>query len=518
MLFNSYAFIFVFLPIAFAGYYLIAKKSHAGAIIWLAFVSLFFYGYWSLYSLPILVGSVCTNYWFGLQVSNQQSKHRKLMLVLALTFNLSLLAYFKYANFFIDNTNVLRSLLGLNPIQFLNIVLPIGISFFTFTQIAFIMDSYQDKVKERRFFDYLLFVTFFPHLIAGPVIHHRQVMPQFLDLDNFKINSEKIALGLVIFTMGLSKKLLLADPLGEYADILFNGVNAGLDPHFMISWMGSFAYSLQLYFDFSGYSDMAVGLSLLFGIWLPINFNAPFKATNIIDFWQRWHISLTKYIGEYLYTPITLKMMRVAQGKSAIAEIFLTLVFPTLLIFLILGLWHGPSWNYVIFGGMHGVFIVSNHLWRKIFPIARKKSSQFFHVRAWLGWATTFIAVNFSFIMFRSDSLLVAGKIYKGILGLNNGFFTDTAITGNFLLAAFHGIWQYQLNIGQSTKESVILLLLGLFIVVFLPSTSNIATPAHSKYKELLTGRFFGAVFIAILFVMSVMQLGKTSPFLYFQF
>ena len=167
---------------------------------------------------------------------------------------------------------------------------------------------------------------------------------------------------------------------------------------------------------------------------------------------------------------------------------------------------------------MHGVFIVSNHLWRKIFPIARKKSSQFFNVRAWLGWAATFIAVNISFIMFRSDSLLVAGKIYKGILGLNNGFFTDTAITGNFLLAAFHGIWQYQLNIGQSTKESVILLLLGLFIVVFLPSTSNIATPAHSKYKELLTGRFFGAVFIAILFVMSVMQLGKTSPFLYFQF
>jgi alginate O-acetyltransferase complex protein AlgI len=518
MLFNSYEFIFIFLPIVFIGYYLIAKTSHPGAIIWLAFASLFFYGYWSLYSLPILVSSVCINYWFGLQVSNQQSKHRKTMLVLALIFNLSLLAYFKYTNFFIDNTNILRSILGLNPIQFLNIVLPIGISFFTFTQIAFIMDSYQDKVKERKFFDYLLFVTFFPHLIAGPVIHHAQVMPQFLNLDNFKINTEKIVLGIVIFTIGLSKKLLLADPLGEYADILFNGVNSGLNPQLMISWMGSFAYTLQLYFDFSGYSDMAVGLSLLFGIWLPINFNAPFKATNIIDFWQRWHISLTKYIGEYLYTPITLKMMRVAQGKSAIADIFLTLVFPTLLVFLILGLWHGPNWTYVIFGGMHGVFIVSNHLWRKVFPISKKKSSRFLSFRSWLGWAATIISVNLSFIIFRSESLMDAGKIYKGILGLNDGIFINSSYTENIFSAVFHGIWQFQLRIGQSTKESILLLLLGLFIVVFMPSTADIASPAQSKYKVLLTQRSFGAMIVGLLFVLSLMQLGKTSPFLYFQF
>jgi alginate O-acetyltransferase complex protein AlgI len=177
-----------------------------------------------------------------------------------------------------------------SSIPLINVALPIGISFFTFTQLAFLMDSYQGKVKERNFFQYALFVTFFPHLIAGPVLHHKQMMPQFADSSNFRINSEKIMLGIVIFTIGLSKKLLLADPLGDYADNLFEGVKNGVTPQLMMSWLGSIAYSFQLYFDFSGYSDMAVGLSLFFGINLHINYRSPLKANNIIDFWKRWNI------------------------------------------------------------------------------------------------------------------------------------------------------------------------------------------------------------------------------------
>ncbi|WP_397601952.1 MBOAT family O-acyltransferase [Silvanigrella sp.] len=271
MLFNSYQFIFVFLPLVFAIYYLISSKSHFGALVWLSMASLFFYGYWSLYSLPILASSICVNYYFGLKLSDINLKYRKYLLISSISLNLILLGYFKYANFFIENTNEFLHIIKLEPFQILNVVLPIGISFFTFTQIAYLVDSYQGKVKEKSFQQYVLFVSFFPHLIAGPIIHHKQMMPQFSDAKNFKINTEKISIGIILFTIGLAKKLLLADPLGSYADILFNGVKSGMSPKFMISWVGSFAYSFQLYFDFSGYSDMAVGLALLFGIWLPFN-------------------------------------------------------------------------------------------------------------------------------------------------------------------------------------------------------------------------------------------------------
>jgi alginate O-acetyltransferase complex protein AlgI len=513
MLFNSYAFIFLFMPITVVGYYLIANRSHSWAIFWLVLASIFFYGYWSLYSLPILSGSVCLNYWLGKKLVNREIKNRQFVLVAAIILNLACLGYFKYANFFVSNTNLLRSLMDLKPINTLDVVLPIGISFFTFTQIAFLIDSYQNKVNEQNFLKYILFVTFFPHLIAGPVIHHKQMMPQFSDINIFSMNAKNFFFGITIFVIGLAKKILLADPLGRYADLMYNGVSFGNHPQIMESWLGSLAYSFQLYFDFSGYSDMAVGLSLFFGIWLPFNFNSPFKATSIIDFWQRWHISLTKYIGEYLYTPITLKFMRLAQGKPKILEILYSLILPTCLIFLILGFWHGANWTYVVFGGMHGLYIVINHLWRKVFPMPNKKAIEkkaYGEVKKISSWALTFLAVNFSFVMFRSDSISAAFAIYKSMFGIDGSPIQEFSGAFEFLQELLMQVWL--------KAELIGLIVIGFLIVTLLPSSSELAFNQNSKKIRVLANGYIRAIFLSALFVMSLMHLSKNSSFLYFQF
>jgi alginate O-acetyltransferase complex protein AlgI len=519
MLFNSYEFIFLFMPVVFAGFFLIARKSHQGAIAWLSFASIFFYAYWSLYALPVIVISIYINYWIGFHLSNLSFKYRQPLLVLAIILNLLALGYFKYANFFIANTNALRSVMGMESLNSLNVILPIGISFFTFTQIAFLIDTYQDKVKERSFLQYVLFVSFFPHLLAGPVLHHKQMMPQFSDPKTFSIDYEKIRLGIIIFTIGLAKKILLADSLAPYADTLFSAVENGETPQFLMSWFGSLAYTFQLYFDFSGYSDMAVGIALFFGIWLPFNFNSPFQATNIIDFWQRWHITLTKYVGEYLYTPITLKFMRLGQNKSAGIETIFSLFIPTLLIFLILGLWHGANWTYVVFGSMHGLYIVINHLWRKIFPPPNKKSKKMQphrNLKRIAGWGLTFFAVNIANIMFRADSISTAISIYKGILGIH-GIHIDQNYKGLIFNNIIHGAWQSRLNTGQTTIELFLLIVISLLIILLFKNTSELEVENYQG-KNSIAKKNWMAIFFAIIFLLSISQLNKTSPFLYFQY
>lgn len=491
------------MPVVFAGFFFIACKSHRGAIAWLCLASIFFYAYWSLYALPAILISICLNYWIGLYVSNPHFKNRKPLLVLAIALNLLALGYFKYVNFFIANTNALRNTMGMESLSALNVILPIGISFFTFTQIAFLIDSYRGKVEEQSFLQYILFISFFPHLLAGPILHHKQMMPQFSDRKNLTVDYEKIKLGIIIFTIGLAKKLLLADPIGGYADVLFNGVKHGEAPNFLTSWFGSIAYTFQLYFDFSGYSDMAVGIALFFGVWLPFNFDSPFKATCIIDFWQRWHISLTKYVGEYLYAPITLKFMRMGQGKSALIETLYSLVFPTLLIFLILGLWHGANWTYVVFGGMHGIYIVINHLWRKLYPPPSKKKIKIHLYRRLKmvgGWALTFFAVNISFVMFRADSVSTAIEIYKGMLGLNG----DS-------------------NFERIPSRAIIGLLICLVLVVGSPNTLKLSKIHQKEYSPPLDTNknlrelFFAFLLGALIFLL-ILKIGQQSVFLYFQF
>lgn len=520
MLFNSFEFIFIFLPISFIAFYVLASLKHSYAIAWLGFCSIFFYGYWSLYSLPILITSIITNYLCGLKISNQDSHNRKIWLVFAITINMGLLGYFKYFNFFIENTNTLRALLGLQQISYLEIVLPIGISFFTFTQIAFLIDSYQNKVKEKSFLNYVLFVTFFPHLIAGPIIHHKEMMPQFSDQTIGRINLSKISLGLIIFSIGLSKKILIADSLSVYADMLFNGVQSNLVPQLFLSWLGSLAYTFQLYFDFSGYSDMAIGLALLFGIWLPINFNSPFKAANIIDFWQRWHMTLTRYINMYLYTPITLRFARIGIKYSEITGLLFSLVMPTMVIFLILGLWHGASWNYLLFGAMHGFFVVCNHLYRNLFSSVKKVMKPNHRnslIKRSLSWTLTFLAVNAAFVVFRAHSIDDAIIIYKGMLGLN-GFTLPIFISPYLGAIAEYGNW-LQIPYIFSSLNLLFLLTISFVLVLLAPSTASFSENQNAKLSKLsFLNHPISAIFFGLLFALSIANFSKTSSFLYFQF
>jgi len=504
MLFNSYEFIFLFMPVVFAGFFIIARKSHQGSIAWLSLASIFFYAYWSIYALPVIVASICVNYWLGLHLSNPGFRYRQPLLVFAITLNLFTLGYFKYANFFIANTNALRNAMGIEPIGSLDVILPIGISFFTFTQIAFLVDSYQDKVKERSFLQYLLFVSFFPHLLAGPVLHHKQMMPQFSDPKTFSIDYEKIKLGIAIFTIGLAKKVIIADSLSGSVDAIFNSSTQNHLLNFWVTWLGALSYTFQLYFDFSGYSDMAVGASLFFGIWLPFNFNSPFKATSIIDFWQRWHMTLTKYVGEYLYAPIALKFMRLGQGKTALIEILYSLVIPTVLIFLILGLWHGANWTYVVFGGMHGLYIVINHLWRMVFPLPNKKNKKmqaYRGIKKIAGWSLTFISVIIANVMFRADSISTACEIYKGMLGLNG--FNLIAVRDSFL----------------GLRMLTIILTLSFLIILTMPSIPTMLSISEKNTRttlKLISPA--SGIILGIIFIVSIMSLDNKSPFLYFQF
>jgi alginate O-acetyltransferase complex protein AlgI len=511
MLFNTYQFIFIFLPIVVSGYYFLLQKSIQLGNLWLALSSLFFYGYWSLYSLPILMTSICTNYFFSIKITQKANPNRKIFLILAILFNLGALCYFKYFNFFIENTNLLRELIGLQAFDFLDIVLPIGISFFTFTQLAFLIDAYYGKVSDKNFTNYLLFVTFFPHLIAGPLYHHSKIMPQFVDEKLKKIDSEKIVIGMTIFTIGLSKKVLLADTLGIYANNFFQIASTDINPNLLTSWLGSLAYTFQLYFDFSGYSDMAIGLGLMLGIWLPINFYSPFKATNIIDFWQRWHISLTKYIGMYIFNPLVLKLMRINIDRSKISQNFFTMIVPNLFIFLILGIWHGASWTFVIFGLMHGFFIVINRLWRSS-SSSKKTTSYFKRVFSWL---LTFICVNSAFVMFRADTISTAFEIYRGMLGFNGA--PLPSMLGRIINSSNSDQW-LQIN-AKSGIEFLMLLLICFFIVLCLPSSSSL-TPESEKNKsniEILDKSYM-PILIGFLFVLSIISFNKTSTFLYFEF
>ncbi len=299
MLFNSYSFLLAYLPVTLLGFFLVGRFGKAAGAAWLSACSLFFYAWWDYRYVILLLASICINYFIGGYIARRSATaHGRRALGIAVAGNLVLLGYYKYADFFLSSAN---AILGTNwPI--LGIILPIGISFFTFTQIAFLADAYAGKVTEYRFIYYVLFVTYFPHLIAGPVLHHKEMMPQFDEDCNYRPDAANFAVGLTIFAIGLAKKVLIADNLAIYAAPVFSPEATA--PTFFIAWGGILAYTFQLYFDFSGYSDMAIGLSRLFGVRLPLNFNSPYKARNIADFWRRWHMTLSRFLRDYLYIPL----------------------------------------------------------------------------------------------------------------------------------------------------------------------------------------------------------------------
>ena len=356
MLFNSFSFLFAFLPLALGGYFLCCALGRrfgtpgdtTWGAAWLAACSLFFYAWWDIRFLPLLLCSVAFNYVTGSYIAKRSgTAQAQRALGLGVAGNLALLGYFKYADFFVASANALGAQWTLP-----HVLLPIGISFFTFTQIAFLADAAAGKVTEYRLVHYVLFVTYFPHLVAGPVLHHKEMMPQFEDANNTRPLAINFAIGTTIFAIGLAKKVLVADTLAAYASPVFAAGAA--PPTLLAAWGGALAYTFQLYFDFSGYSDMAIGLSRLFGVRLPLNFASPYKAWNISEFWRRWHMTLSRFLRDYLYIP--LGGNRQGEGRRRL-NLAITMVLG--------GLWHGAGWTFVVWGALHGAYLVVHQLWRQ---------------------------------------------------------------------------------------------------------------------------------------------------------
>ncbi|WP_077966035.1 MBOAT family O-acyltransferase [Ensifer adhaerens] len=369
MLFNSAIFLLGLLPIALVGFFALGRMGLSKlALIWLSLVSLVFYGWWNVAYVPLLLASIVCNYAIGAVLARRKVRG---LLIAGVTLNLLLLGYYKYAGFLVVTIDSMLDL-GL-PIP--AILLPLAISFYTFQQIAFLCDAYEGVAEEQSFSNYCLFITFFPQLIAGPITHHKEMMPQFDDARIFKPQSRMLALGGTIFVVGLFKKVFIADTVALWANPVFAAAANGDPLQMLEAWSGALAYTLQIYFDFSGYSDMAIGLGMLFGIRLPFNFDSPLKARNIIDFWSRWHMTLTRFVTAYIYNPMSLYLTRrwvasgrpgLRRGKTSLASFLVLLASPTILAMVIIGVWHGAGWQFAAFGLVHGLFLTINHGWRML--------------------------------------------------------------------------------------------------------------------------------------------------------
>jgi D-alanyl-lipoteichoic acid acyltransferase DltB (MBOAT superfamily) len=477
VLFNSYVFIFVFLPITFAGFFVIGARDGKLAALFLAAASLVFYGWSSPKYVLLLLGSVSINYLAALAIARSKGQRAKAVLIAAIAINLAILAYYKYAGFFLENWNALFH----TEVAFA-VLLPLGISFFTFTQISFLVDVFHGKVARYDPIHYLLFVTYFPHLIAGPILHHQDVIPQFERPDAAKPNLRLVSFGLVIFSIGLFKKTCLADVIQPYVTLAFTG-----QPDFYQAWLGALAYAFQIYFDFSGYSDMAVGLSLLFGVYLPINFNSPYKAASIVEFWRCWHMTLSRFLRDYLYIP--LGGNRLGSGRR----------YLNLLITMVLGgLWHGPAWTFVAWGFLHGVYICINHGWSRL-PW-RMPSFAMLLGRP-LSVALTFSAVVIAWVFFRADSLLSA-------LGIVSRMFRPDIISWNYM--EFPG-WAFIVLFG-----AIVWLFPNTYAIVgYDHDARNVGRGVTANGPQM---RLWLACFGGVLLAFGIMGIQQHSEFIYFRF
>jgi D-alanyl-lipoteichoic acid acyltransferase DltB (MBOAT superfamily) len=494
MLFNSYEFIFLFLPVVLAGYFLLGHRNRPlAAIGWLAAASLFFYGWWNPRYLLLLLGSIAFNYAIGRALCEVQERRRAL-LSLGVGSNLLLLGYYKYANFFLATAGTLTGA----DYAIGAIVLPLGISFFTFTQIAYLVDAYRGEVHEYRFLHYLLFVTFFPHLIAGPVLHHAEIMPQFRLSRTFRMSAENFSVGFTIFVIGLFKKVVLADGVSQYVSPVFSAADAGIPVGGVAAWCAALAYTFQLYFDFSGYSDMAIGLARLFGITFPANFNSPYKAASIIEFWRRWHMTLSRFLRDYLY--IALGGNRHGPARRQL----------NLLITMVLGgLWHGAGWTFVAWGTLHGAFLSVNHIWRslrqRLLPDLRPSAAS-----RWAGRLLTFFAVVVAWVFFRAGSIDAALRIVAAMAGANGFAHTDPLYFGaaeaKWLLALWLIAW------ALPNAQQIMLRHRGA-----LETYVGEIEPLHRKRLS-WSPRPGWAMVTAALALAAMLDLTRIREFLYFQF
>lgn len=519
MLFNSFEFLFVFLPAVFLGFFWIARTSHRLAALWLAAASVFFYGFWNPKFVSLLLASIVFNYAMGYVIGHFRSKgaKRKAFLFFSVTTNLFLLGVFKYTNFFISTINTIAG----STFPYADIILPLGISFYTFTQIAFLVDVYRGLVREYSLIHYLLFVTYFPHLIAGPVLHHKQMMPQFGSVSTYRINLDNVAIGFALFSIGLAKKVLLADNFSDYSTRVFAAASRGEELQFFEAWAGALSYTLQLYFDFSGYSDMALGLSKMFGVNLPINFNSPYKAPNIIEFWRRWHMTLSTFLRDYLYIPL-------GGNRYGIVRRHLNLMATMLLG----GLWHGANWTFVVWGGLHGVFLIINHGWQTITkPYSFRQNGVTRMLGRFVGAALTFLLVVVAWVFFRSDDLPSALLLVKA-MSFGNGVSVTDSLNLQFgnLIPLVHGNGFFPIT-RLSGSLFIPLAITGICFVFFLPNSQelllsptssrrfNVLTPVSAATGEIswVVG-FKAGLFVAMILALSLVSLSAGSEFLYYQF
>ncbi len=420
MLFSSYPFIFVFLPVVLAGYFWLARTGNLAPVIWLALASLVFYAAGNWQFVPLLIGSIAFNYLIGwLLIAKQLGPRTRIAVLTAgVAGDLTVLGIFKYAGFFATNLNAL-----LATGFVVNILLPVGISFYTFTQIAFLVDAYRGNVARYALPHYALFVTWFPHLIAGPILHHRDMIPQFESRESKRPDPHLILCGLIIFAIGLFKKTCLADSIQP---LVASAFGPGVAPAFDQAWIGALAYTFQLYFDFSGYSDMAIGISLMFGIFLPLNFNSPYKATSIIDFWRRWHMTLSQFLRDYLYIPL---------GGNRRGSV---LRYVNLMITMLLGgLWHGAAWTFVVWGALHGAYLCINHAWSNFGPAVTPRLARAANVAAFL---LTFLSVVVGWVFFRADSISSALLVLSRMADPRNVVFGHGEISHLILIALYASI------------------------------------------------------------------------------
>ena len=411
MLFNSIEFLGAFLPITLLGYFLLNKyKLDTAGKIWLLFCSLFFYAWWKPIYLILIVSLMLFNFFAGQKLNYVENpRRRKIFYITCLMVNLSVLLYYKYANFMVANINLI--LPKGHELIMEKVALPLAISFFTFQKFAYITDSYKGETKGYNFLDFSLFVAFFPQLIAGPIVHHKKIVPQFEAISNKRFQLSNFLRGTYLFLMGLVKKIAIADTFAILANSGYG--NAG-HLSFIDSWFVSISYAVQLYFDFSGYSDMAIGAALMFNIKLPINFNSPYKSTNIQDFWRRWHITLGSFLREYIYIP--LGGNRAGEFQTCI-NLFIT--------FLVGGIWHGANWTFVIWGMLHGIALVVHRMWQK----TKWKMNDAF------GIVITFLFVNFAWVFFRATTFKDAISVLKSMVGLNSFHYSGSNVTTDIYLA-----------------------------------------------------------------------------------
>jgi alginate O-acetyltransferase complex protein AlgI len=500
MLFSSYTFLFEFLPATVLAFLAARRHSPRAGILVLAVASLFFYGAWKPIYLLLLIASVAMNFSLGLGM--EDPRRRPVIGAFGVALNLMVLCYFKYTGFILGTVSTVSGI----PLTFSDIVLPLGISFFTFQQIAYLVDIMRGAKVERDIVSYTLFVCFFPHLIAGPLVHHAEMIPQF---KRSRIGRSAVlaARGLAIFAAGLFKKVVIADNLAQFASPAFAHLDAGGGITTSWAWLAILAYTLQIYFDFSGYSDMAIGLALLFGIRLPVNFRSPYQAASIIEFWRCWHITLSRFLRDYLYIPLGGNRL----GKQRrYANLMVTM--------LLGGLWHGAGWNFLIWGGLHGLYLSINHLWHD-WREGKKRPSASGLTERGLSWAITLFAVVIAWVFFRAKTMTGAWNMLGSLFGLDGAgtAYKPTGVLRIMDLPILVGP-ELLLLIGGGTVA------LAFAIALFLPNVSQIfgyreyrRSPEKYRFVRWHPNAAW-ALFTALAFSSSLFGMWQRLEFLYFQF